>query len=274
MFSGPFARQREKLALRLDEVLRQYLSDTATPEVNDTLEEVYGEFAIGKYPETREMRFFLQDVNCFTPELANRLRRLVSREFPKWTVVPQFNECVFTVRPDGVIFNGELARGDVSEDTPPFARWKAAAWEFDERRYGPLRRQLRWVVPRVPGCLKRLESERVVPVGAFDLWPPFDGCAVWLMLGTQDKDAGPLPQTAPVLSHAVNPDGTLEARYSERYSPLVTDRRPAAWLHVFLRKPTHTPELTVVSSDGLELAQLVTPPVVSDTELKAVEGGA
>ena len=41
--------------------------------MDDRLKEVYGEFALGKFPQTREMRFFLEDIRCFTPELARVL---------------------------------------------------------------------------------------------------------------------------------------------------------------------------------------------------------
>ena len=42
--------------------------------MDDRLKEVYGEFALGKFPQTREMRFFLEDIRGFTPELIARIR--------------------------------------------------------------------------------------------------------------------------------------------------------------------------------------------------------
>lgn len=260
MFRGPFARQREKLALRLDEVLRQYLSDTAAPEVSDTLNEVYGKESIGRFPERHEMRFFLDDVNCFTPELANRLRRLVSGEFPKWTVVPQFDGCVFTVRPDGVEFDGYLVKGDVREDTPAFARWKASALECDERRSGSLRRQLRWVVPKVPECLKLLELERVVPVGAFYHSAAGEGHAVWLLVSRADRNVSFGSVEFPKQLYDVNPDGSLRPRYSQPNPPVC--------LLVFHCQPPHPTQVVVTSDDEGVIATVPFPPVVNESELR------
>lgn len=256
MFHGPFARQREKLALRLDEVLRKYLSDTATPDVTDALREVYDEDSIGKFPQQREMRFFLGDVNCFTPELANRLHRLVSREFPKWTVVPQFDECVFTVRPDGVEFNGHLVKGEVRDGTTAFARWKVAALKHDERKYGSLRRQLRWVTPRVPGCLKRLESERAVLLGVFDRSDSGEGYLAWLLVASGDREVSFGSVEVPTDSYGVTTDGSLLPRYSRH-------PKPPTCLLVFRCHPPHSTRVPVISDEEGTIATVPFSPVVN-----------
>ena len=80
---GVAVSEREELSDLLEIVVRQYLQDTAIPAVNDTYEEVFGHSAIGRYPSTPEMRFFMEDLAAFTPELANRLRTQVLSQFKK-----------------------------------------------------------------------------------------------------------------------------------------------------------------------------------------------
>lgn len=255
MFHGSFARQREKLALRLDEVLRRYLSDTAAPDVTDALREVYDEDSIGRFPQQREMRFFLGDVNCFTPELANRLHRLVSKEFPKWSVVPQFDECVFTVRPDGVEFDGHLVKGEVQDDTTAFARWKVAALKHDDRKYGPLRRQLRWVTPKVTEGLKRLESERAVLLGVFDRSDAGEGYPAWLLVASEDQNVSFGSVGSPFDRYGVTADGSLLPRYSRQ-------PKPPSCLLVFRCHPPHPTQVPVISDEDGVIATVPFSPVV------------
>lgn len=185
MFSGRFHRERANLALRLNEEIRASLSDDKTPTVNDALVEVFGEFSIGTFPETREMRFFLGDVRAFSPGLIARLRRLVTNEFPRWTLVPQFEECGFVVTATGVVFGDTWIRESVTPETPAFQEWRARAEQVDAKKYGPLRRQLAWVRPRVRAAHGALESERAILLGAFQRLQS-DSPVLWVLAAAVD----------------------------------------------------------------------------------------
>src|SRR5438067_2396807 len=102
MFRARFEREREKIFLRLDEEIRAALSEDRIPDVTESFQQVFGDQSIGEFPDTREMRFFIEDVAAFTPGLISRLRYLVSKEFPRWIVVPQFEDCAFEVSNTGV----------------------------------------------------------------------------------------------------------------------------------------------------------------------------
>jgi hypothetical protein len=235
MFGRGFHRERERLALRLDEEIRASLSDDDVPPVNDALEEVYGEFAVGTHPQTREMRFFLEDPRAFSPGLIARLRRLVADEFPKWTVVPQFGERSFVVTARGVVFGDAWVRDPVTADTAVLREWWANARRTDEEKYGPYRRQLGWLRPRVPGALARLASEPVVLLGAFERLR-LEGHAVWVLVarprdGVDFVHSG--EQLARLDRYAVTADGTVHPQHSRRFSALEGEP-PAAWLVSYL----------------------------------------
>jgi hypothetical protein len=165
-----------------------------------------------------------------------------------------------------VEFDGELVTDAVQEKTPAFAQWKAAALEFDERRYGPLRRQLRWLRPRVPGALRRLASERAVLLGAFDRFGTGAGQPVWLLVPPRDKNASLGSVDAPEESYGVNPDGSLQPRYT-RWP------EPAARLLVFLYPLPLPKQVDVLSEYGEKIVTVPFPSVVNDAELRTVEGG-
>lgn len=185
MVSGRFHRERANLALRLDEEIRASLSDDKIPVVNDALVGVFGEFSIGTFPATCEMRFFLGDVRAFSPGLFARLRRLIANEFPRWTVVPQFEEHVFVVTATGVVFGDNWIRESVTPETPAFQEWRASAEQVDAKKYGPLRRQLAWLRPRVQEAFGSLEAERAILLGAFQRLQ-FDSPVLWVLAAAVD----------------------------------------------------------------------------------------
>jgi hypothetical protein len=229
MFSGRFHRERANLALRLDEEIRASLSDDKIPAVNDALVEVFGEFSIGTFPETREMRFFLGDVRAFSPGLIARLRRLVANEFPRWTVVPQLEECGFLVTATGVVFGDNWVRASVTSETPAFQEWRARAEQVDANKYGPLRHQLAWLRPRVREALGPLESERATLLGAFQGLQT-ESSVLWVLSaavgGRTCLDwAAPHSKIAayPVVGGAIAPEGVKGS-----------SRAPEAWLTAFV----------------------------------------
>jgi hypothetical protein len=67
-------------------VIREYIRDMGIPSVNDVFEEVFGRYAIGRYPSIPEMRFFIHDLAAFTPELIHRLRARLRRGDSGWGI--------------------------------------------------------------------------------------------------------------------------------------------------------------------------------------------
>jgi hypothetical protein len=267
MPSRKFYQEREQIALRLDEEIRASLSKDQIPSINEALEEVYGAFALGKHPETREMRFFLEDVQAFSPGLINSVRRLVVNEFQKWTVVPQFVEREFTVSSGGVDFGDTVVREPINSVTPSFRNWMTATLQYDNQRNGPLRRQLRWIRRRVPEALCRLAEERFVPLGVFDRHrPPYTGRPIWVLLRPIDWAVYLTPPEAPAASYPVDADGVLHPQNSERFN-ILTGETPAAWLKVFVPDLTPGKSVEVVNSDKEQIGRIDLPDPIADHDL-------
>jgi len=233
MFTGRFHRERAKLALRLDEEIRASLSNDKIPPLNDALEEIFGEYSIGEFPETREMRFFLGDVKAFTPGLVSRLRRLVAGEFPKWTIVPQFEDCVFVVTATGVVFGDNWIRNPITTETPELQQWWAKAREVEETKLGPYQRQLNWLKPQILPALKKLPEEGIILLGIFERLQ-FEGRAGWILVLPDEighSSWKSLPETSSAGSYPVDAGGVIHPKSSRRFGGL-DGEKPAAWLDV------------------------------------------
>lgn len=200
--AGSQEQERQALAKALHAAIVAALDDAGHPPYNDVLRPVFGRYAIGTYPDDREMRFFLEDPAAITPELIRRLQDLLRREFPLWRVVPQYEEQATGVYPDGVRIGGALISGDLPDGHPSFTAWSDQAQALHEAKYGPLRRQLAWLAGRLPGVLEAATRDGFAPMGAFHRSrgsgpggadePPI----LWLLEPTATADAFTLNVTA------------------------------------------------------------------------------
>lgn len=239
MLRARFEREREAIYVRLGEAIRASLAEDQIAPIDDALAECFGHQSIGKFADTREMRFFLSAVEAFTPCLIRRLQRLLKEEFPKWSVVPQYEECEFTVFPSHVRFGDILVQEDVTTETTTLREWQVRAIEIREQKYGPLRRQLGWLRSRMKDSLNQLSTSQVVILGVFG-HSRWGGHAVW-MLERPEAVLG-LPGSVDVLpesiftsapeSYPVDAHGTIHPMFTREYrSP--GGKGPAAWLLLF-----------------------------------------
>src|SRR5262249_15435664 len=216
-----FRAERERIGELLEKVLRQYLADAGVPPVNDTYEYVLSDQGIGKYPSAREMRFFLEDLAAFTPELANRLRDRVLSRFKSWTLVPQYAEMTFTVHADGVRFGRRKVQGPISEATEDYQAWLRAARRYDEERKGEVRRQVRRVVPLIQAAIPSVGRHRYAVLAAFQI-PEAperkEDTVVWVLTegGAEEPHLSP---GATFKQHAVTAGGAVEPAFCGKYWP-------------------------------------------------------
>jgi len=277
---GVAVSEREELADLLETVVRQYLQDAAIPAVNDTFEEVFGQMAIGRYPSTPQMRFFMEDLGAFTPELANRLRMQVLSQFPEWTVVPQYVEREFTVSASGVWFGAKKIAGPITEATEDYQRWLRVARRYDEKRKGPLRRQFHYLTPLIPAAIPVVRKQQVAVLAAFDTFVPpgWDGHpVVWVL--TKGGRAEPVmgPGCWGGRTHTVTGKGRVEPVFSQKYWP--TTRIPSPFFlhaHEFSWKDRHRLEL-VLPGRADDVPDTVIGPLrvdelTLDADLKAQQG--
>jgi hypothetical protein len=255
---GGFYDEREEIGELLESVLREYLADAGIPPVNDTCEEVCGRHAIGRFPSTREMRFYLNDLAAFTPELADRLRTRVLARFKRWTLVPQYVHEVFTVSAGGVSFGGKRLRAPFTEATEPYRRWLQEAREHDEQQKGPLRRQFRYLRPLLPEAV-RMARKKVTVLAAFDrlVSPPAEGKpVVWVLAKGGDEKPRVRPGTGQKC-YTVTAEGEIEPEYCFKYwpstdvpSPFFLLAHEFSWrsrgrLELFLPRRGKTPEVVL-----------------------------
>jgi hypothetical protein len=264
MPSESFVKERAAVAEKLREVVQRYLDDADIPEVNDRGEAVFGENAIGTHPSTREMRFFLHDLKPFTPELIARIRKGVLAEFPKWKIAPQFYRQRFTISAKSVDFGEKSARGEITTDTPAYQKWWRDAVAVDEASFGEDRKVFRFVTGLVPGVLPRVAKERFVCVAAFSS----DGTSagVWL-LAAPEENAVFREKYGPLRKFAVTADGVVHPEFCKDFWPH-TDRQPAAWLKLFIRKDGTETEPDLFSPEGKKVGTVRVPEYLTDDEFE------
>jgi hypothetical protein len=272
MRSARFYREREELALRLDEVIRSCLSADQIPIVNDAAECVYGEFAIGKHPERREIRFFLGEIAAFTPRLANALHSLISFEFPKWSIVPQFDDKEFTVTATGVRFSDRMVREPITKASAEYIEWLSDAREHDTKRFGPIRKQLRYLGPLLPAALKAAKCKGPQIVAAFDFYVPYfwDGNpVVWILIEPELANIGvELTPAERQRDSAVTASGFVFPKYIHDFKA-ITDEPPAGQLLTFEFLAENKERLTLRTKNGNRSWPIAVPRILSSRELDA-----
>jgi hypothetical protein len=272
MRSARFYREREQLALRLDEVIRSCLSADQIPIVNDAAECVYGEFAIGKDPEQREMRFFLGDIAAFTPRLGNALHSLISFEFPKWSIVPHFDDKEFIITAEGVRFSDRMVREPITEASAEYIEWLNDAQEHDTKRFGPMRTQLRYLRPLLPTALTATTRKGPQVVAAFDFYVPYfwDGNpVVWIVIEPELANVGvELTPAELQRDSAVTASGFVFPKCTHHFKA-ITDEPPAGQLLTFEFLGENKERLTLRTKDGNRSWPIVIPRILSSRELDA-----
>jgi hypothetical protein len=132
--SGSQEFERRDIVPALSTLIRQYLADINCPSHNEFKEEVFGQYSIGAFTSSRELRFFLDHPDVFQPELIRRVQALLADRFPLWRIVPQYNERVIGVYPEGVWLGKQagghwegdaLVHGRIRDDDREFAAWSA-----------------------------------------------------------------------------------------------------------------------------------------------------
>jgi hypothetical protein len=225
--------EREELANLLETMIREYLQDVGVRAVNDTFNEVFGRYSIGRYPSTPEMRFYLGDLAAFTPELVKRLRQRVLSQYENWTLVaqceiPQPEDMEFTVSVKKLRLGSQLVTGRVSDTTKAYQRWLQKARRCDEACNGPLRRQFRHVVALLPAAIREVRRKKAVLLAAFDTFvPPIwkGDPVVWVL--TRGARGQPLITPGQgQRTHVVTLEGTVEPQYCDKYSPLTGVKAP------------------------------------------------
>jgi hypothetical protein len=265
MFWTSFPREREKVALLLDEAIRRHLSELALPEVNDTLESVYGDYAIGNYTQTHEMRFFINDRRAFTAKFIQRLQLEVLRRHKHWSLVPQFNEREITVFHDAVLLGKRRIKGSVSEQTPEFREWIEETERFDEYNYGSLRRQIAFIRSLMPDALARLTRQRFVILGVFDQYQPnFPGYPIWILQRDRIRELSLNAEA--IHESAVGFDGELYPTYYRMFQ-VNSEPQPVGWLAAYLADAVHGRTFVMKSNEQIVEA-VVLPAQITDEELK------
>jgi hypothetical protein len=261
--------EAKSVAPLLRAAVREFLRATSAPVYNEALDEVFGQFAVGDYPQTREMRFFLGHLESFTPRFFFHLRESVIDRFPKWSVVAQFEGAEVAITDRDLTFGpGQSVGGHFDNSHPAYVEWYQHAHQFKEQRFGPRWRQLRQLTERMPDALRGLGTSAVVVVGCYDEYDlPNAGRPVWILQSSNDPVY--LNDSSSYWRSGVTLDGTI---LPPRGPSARVEDGPGPWLTMGLLKSVPTPSVRIVNESGDVVADAELPSLVTDRELKARYG--
>ncbi len=228
MFNVLFELERRKVHKRLKAALEDFISKEGVSPVNDCYELVMGDYAIGEYPSTREMRFFLEDASLFTHRLALQIKKKIVDYCPKWSIVPQYGARTFVVNSNGVRFNETGRTIPYLSMTSKFDDWIAETAAYDEETKGPLRRQFTFIPKLLPNAIKDLETSKAIVLAAFDRFVPpiWNGRPVLWLLTAGSEDHPRVSPGEEKLSHPVTKRGAIEPQYAKKYFPSTNNPPP------------------------------------------------
>jgi hypothetical protein len=278
--AGSQELERRELVPALRSLIQAYLYEIRFHRYNDVLQEVFGPYSIGEFPDTREMWSYLAHPSAFSPMLVRRVQELLSNRFSLWRIVLAYEHCIMGVYPGGVWFgvqhdsvlrNDVLVSGPLDDDDPNFAAWSTGVRALAERLYGPLRRQLADLRPRVAPAIRSATERGIVALAAYDtnrlslargeqhpiVWClEANGAIDWSIwtFWVNDEKPGKLP------SYPVDSSGLIGPEYSDRQYPFEI----VGYLIEETNKPFDV-RLEAEGSQSLPLARIEI--VISDQEL-------
>jgi len=144
---------------------------------------------------------------------------------------------------------------------------KLACERLEERRNGPLRRQLEFIRELLPSAMKQVDSVGFTYLLTFDRYQLDDGNAIWI-LQRQNADELMLDTGwSPVRATAVTSDGTIHPEYYRQFWPY-TDVAPPYWLLTYLVQEKARKDFKLVDANANQVGNIVIDRVITDDELR------
>lgn len=258
-----FIRESETLASELRVAIVKFLNFHGTPEYNEILEAVFGQYHIGEYPSDRTMSFFIGSLDAFVPELIAMFQKDILVRFPLWRLRAQFEGMSIGVYPDSVWFDDNLVTGSFTAEHPAYQGWFEYARQYREARFGPLSRQLAFCRRKIPEAMERLVDCPYQLIGVFGSYQPhLAGVAVWV-LHDGSRDLSFDDECSPVRTSAVGVDGEIYPQCSNLFYP-TTNRQPPFWLKTHLVDPDEKRILIVKENERNEIGRIEWDTILND----------
>jgi hypothetical protein len=144
---------------------------------------------------------------------------------------------------------------------------KLATENFDERKNGPLLRQLEYIKTLLPSAMKDADSNTFSYLATFDGYQLHEGNAVWILQTKNDNELLLDTEYSPIRTTAVTADETIHPEYCKEFWPY-TDVSPPYWLLTYVVKDRTQTNFTMVDEDGNEVGSLSIGEITTDEELK------
>ena len=217
--------------------VNRFLKRQQIPKYTDTLDEVFGEHAIGEFPSDRTMSFYLNWLKAFTPEWIELLQDEVLTVYPYWRLYAQYVTTI-GIYPSGAWLGEHWLEKGFDHTHPHYQEWVKRARIEEEKRYGPLRRQLTYLNRLLPGAIKRFSQRGYLHLATFDRYPPHARySALWMLQKEYPNDHMLKIKYSSVAHYPVDVNGAIHPNYNQNFYP-ATSKCPAYWLVTYLIKPS------------------------------------
>lgn len=144
---------------------------------------------------------------------------------------------------------------------------RIATEKFEERKNGPLLRQLDSIKTLLPAAMKEADAKTFSYLATFEGYQLHEGRAIWILQTKNDNELQLETEYSPIRTSAVTADGTIHPEYCRSFWPY-TDLSPPYWLLVYIVQDRTQNHFTLIDEDGNQVGSLSIGDVTTNEKLK------
>jgi hypothetical protein len=149
---------------------------------------------------------------------------------------------------------------------------RIATEQFEERKLGPLSRQLKYIQRLLPAAMQEALANSYAYLATFNGYELHEGHAIWMLQSKNDSELSVETEYAPLRSSAVTADGTIHPEFCKEFWPY-TDVSPPYWLFVYLVEDKTRTKLKLVGGNGNRAGAITIDKVLTDEGVKREDSG-
>jgi len=144
---------------------------------------------------------------------------------------------------------------------------KSACESLEERRNGPLSRQIDFIKTLLPAAMKQADQNTFAYLATFNGYQLREGNAVWMLQTKNETELRLDTEYSPIRSVAVTADGTIHPEYCKDFWPY-TDDSPPYWLLAYIVKDQTQTNFRLIDENGNQVDSLTIGETATDEDLK------
>lgn len=144
---------------------------------------------------------------------------------------------------------------------------KLACERLENRRIGPLLKQLDYIRAMLPNAMKEVDTNGFAYLATFDGYQLYDGNAIWILQNRSESELILDTEFSPIRTSAVTADTSLHAEYCKDFWPY-TDVVPPYWLLTYIVEDKSQTSFNLVDKNTNTVGSITIERVITDELLR------